>query len=245
MANYCGNRLVIIGGKRSVKAVCAFLTDASFVREGVCFTQRVMDLNKIIPIPSGLPQMTASLTDAQKLGLIAKFGHWNDYAWRKDNWGQSWDLIEVVEEVKPCAVEGWKGFQAIFRFVSNGAPIQPVIEFLSGKFPLVGFLLVFDEGGNDLYGGAAYFDDEQVDEIYFSADELMGDVPVDDEEWYEKREERAVGRMEEVEFHLLDRLRLDTALRGFSRGKKKAVKRDEQGSFEIPLPAGFEVMLEQ
>jgi hypothetical protein len=243
MANLCGNKLLYLGGKKSVKEVEAFLRTAMSEREGACFLQKVLDLNKFIPIPSGLPEMNAALTHVQKRELIAKFGHWNDYQWRKDQWGQVWDLIEVVQEEAPAKVTDSKAYQGMFRLVTNGEPIVPIIEFLSGKFPLVGFVLVFDEGGNDLYGATAFFDKTQVDEIFFSADELMLDVSEEDPEWYEKREERALARLQEIEAHLLDRLQVDTALKFFS-AKKLTSECDEQGDYHVPLSANFEVMLE-
>lgn len=113
MPNHCYNEIQFSGNE----AMLSEFRERCLVKKD---DEMVLSFEKIVPIPDDLPEST-------KEGLP------NWYAWRLNNWGTKWEIMESeVLDDKP----------KIFKiyFITAWGPPEPIIKRIQEMFPYMAII---------------------------------------------------------------------------------------------------------
>lgn len=143
MPNWCDNRLSVSTWNKvedkdnARKQIEEFRDKAKLIEEDGTEASS-LSLNKLYPMPKELEN-----TEGHSNG-----DNW--YSWRCDNWGTKWDIDGCLEHDDEDYLE--------YSFQSAWSPPVPFLEKVSKDFPLLRFVLKYEEGGNNFLGRAIAVD---------------------------------------------------------------------------------------
>ena len=168
MPNWCANNLYVSG-------------DLTRFNE---WMGDVFLLNKIVPMPKELEESEPfNEKHAKRNEFKEKYGAYDWYDWRVQNWGTKWDVDEVdIEECDATLIT--------MRFETAWSPPQMAIGSLAAKFPELKFKIAYIEEGNgfvgyDIWEGGEYLNGEWFDD---SSTDKWKQIAIDEFNWEEVEE---------------------------------------------------------
>ena len=134
MPNWCECNLIIKGKGKELKKFQAF------AKEG----KSVLSFNKFISYPEHFCKQDEQAKKIKK-GCIKDGFNSGGCEWRVQSWGTKWDLDDNVSVHLDDK-------SLIYQFDTAWSPPAPVVFAMSSKFPLLTFMLKYDEPGNRFKG---------------------------------------------------------------------------------------------
>lgn len=171
MPNWCANNLYVSG---------------DFTRFNEWMGD-VFSFNKILPMPEELKD-SEPFNDkhAKRNEFKEKYGAYDWYDWRVQNWGTKWDIYEVdIQHYDPTLIT--------LCFQTAWSPPQMVIGSLAAKFPELKFKLAYlEEGcgfvGYSIWENGEYQTGEHEDD---SSTDAWKKIAIDEFSWEEEVEEES------------------------------------------------------
>ena len=141
MPNWCSNRLAVSTWSQTEKEdeakkqIKEFLSKAEVVKEDGEVVSS-LSMNNLYPMPKELENTKAGITGDKP----------NWYDWRVEHWGTKWDIDGCLEYDDEEYLE--------YCFDSAWAPPTAFLEKVSKDFPLLKFVLKYEEEGVGFIGRA-------------------------------------------------------------------------------------------
>jgi len=160
MPNWCSNKLEIQGNKKDVAKVL------NFVGNKKDNNQKVLDFQKIIPMPEELANTTSPTQKDEKAKakkLSKKYGASNWYDWHILRWGTKWNCDGARIE------DGVDDKNITIGFETAWSPPLPIVLSLAKKFPKINFRLDYIEPGM-CYAGSLNVQGKDIHDEQYDSD---------------------------------------------------------------------------
>ena len=200
MPNHCDNHLTIMGDGKEVKRFREAITNGKNIAQYSEFSI----LENLLPVPKELQETVrgsfaiGSEDEAkqkrQQEENIKKFGFSDWYEWSCENYGSKWTDFDgqfgVITDNEINA-----------SFTSAWSPVGEGIRNVSKQFPILDFILTYDEGGMAFCGGYAIRNGEFIADIEgeYPIFDIESDTQDDNGDYYDKFYQQVCAVLEEID----------------------------------------------